>query len=194
MVKRLFAAAVFALLTAGAYAQLTVSAGFALSASGDVTVDGESTGISGDVGLGANIYFDYLLPISVPMSLGFELGYDLSVLNYDNAYGSTTENLSAVPLLLRVAYHFDLLSQLDLYLVGKIGYAIGEFTFSNIDNIGGFAIGIDAGAAYYFTSVFGIFGELGFDSYMLEGEGGYNNEKVKSPFNRFLTFGISTKF
>jgi hypothetical protein len=188
MVKRLFMVATFALLTAGAYAQVTISGGFALSGTNDIKLDGKSMDISGDVGLGGNIYFDYLLPISIPMSLGFEIGVDRAVLKSD----STTEVLSAFPLLLRVAYHFDLLSQLDLYLVGKIGYAIGEFTLSQIDNIGGLAIGIDAGAAYYFTPVFGIFGEVGFDSYMLEAK--VFGQKLTAPFNRFLTAGISLKF
>jgi hypothetical protein len=194
--KRVFMLMVFALLStvfaAGVFAQVTVSGGLALSTTDSVTVSGMGdTGIEGGVGLGFNIYADYLLPVGIPLSLGFELGYDASKLKF----GSAEETLGAIPLLLRAAYHFDLMSNLDLYLVGKIGYAIGNYSGSGLEDIGGFAFGFDVGAAYYFTPVVGVFAEAGFDDYALEANiKGYTDAKVKAAFFRFVTFGISTKF
>jgi hypothetical protein len=211
MVKRLFAAAAFALLTAGAYAQVTVSAGFALSSTNSASVsysgrtyDGN---IEAEVGLGGNIYADYLLPIGIPLSLGFEFGVDGSKFTIKEGLQSWNESMTAIPLLLRAAYHFDLMSKLDLYLVGKLGYAIGVWegdyktmiTNNNgtVGNVGGFAFGIDVGASYYFTQLAGAFIEAGFDDYMLEAKG-TNGSGVsytfKAPFYRFLTLGISLKF
>jgi opacity protein-like surface antigen len=192
--KRVFMVMALALLStvfaAGAFAQVTISGGLALSTTDSVSVSGQDTDIEGGVGLGFNIYADYLLPIGIPLSLGFELGYDASKLKYAGA----EETLGAIPLLLRAAYHFDLMSNLDLYLVAKIGYAIGTYSGSGLDEIGGFAFGFDVGAAYYFTPVIGIFAEAGFDDYALEANiKDYSAAKVKAAFFRFVTFGISTK-
>jgi hypothetical protein len=189
-IKAGFFALLFAGLTAGAYAQITVSAGFALSY---MSAEGEldNTTVTGDIGVGGNVYFDYLLPINIPLSLGFEIGVDTSSLGDDQAM--------AVPLLLRAAYHFDLFPKLDLYAVGKIGYAIGSIISGTsaeyFDSAGGFAFGIDAGIAYYFTSHLGLFGEVGFDDYMINSK--FNifgtSYSVKTPFYRFVTLGVSFK-
>jgi hypothetical protein len=99
---------------------------------------------------------------------------------------------AVVPILLRVAYHFDLFPKLDLYLVGKIGGAIGTITsgpdVTSFDSAKGFAFGIDIGTACRLTPVFGLFGETGFDSYMIESKFTYSNSyTVDTPFYRFLT-------
>jgi opacity protein-like surface antigen len=220
--KRIILGLVFALLStvfaAGVFAQVTISGGFALSSIKGITVDvnGQSSGsvdIEPETGIGGNIYLDYLLPVGIPLSLGVEVGYDtgkftLKAPNYDGV-GTRTydETMSVVPLLVRAAYHFDLVSKLDLYIVGKIGYAIGFWSGAFHDtsgfsgDIGGLAFGFDAGVAYYLTPVFGLFAEAGFDDYMLETEFtehivGIGDLKytLKAPFNRFVTVGISTKF
>ena len=192
MLKRNLVLAVLlsAACVTGAFAQVTVSGGFALSTTNSVTVEGFDSGIEGDVGVGANIYADFLLPIGVPLSLGFELGYDVSKLKL----GLAEETLGAVPLLLRAAYHFDLMANLDLYVVGKIGYAVGTYSGSGLEDIGGVAFGFDVGAAYYFTPTVGVFAEGGFDDYALEAKiAGFSDSKVKASFFRFLTAGISLK-
>jgi hypothetical protein len=178
----------------GAYAQITVSGGLALS-----RVDAEAQGrtYTGEMGIGGNVYLDYLLPISIPLSLGAEIGVDRSTVGD----GFVEDTVVAVPLLLRLAYHFDLFPKLDLYVVGKLGYAIGTITSGPdepyLDSAGGFAIGIDAGAAYYFTPIVGVFAEVGVDDYMVEAKAttdwGYSFT-VDTPFYRFLTFGLSLKF
>jgi hypothetical protein len=105
----------------------------------------------------------------------------------------------AVPILLRAAYHFDLLPKLDLYAVGKLGYALGFVTAGTLqqyfDSAGGFAIGIDAGAAYYFASAFGAFIEVGFDDYTIESNfsNGSYSQTISTPFSRFFTIGLSFK-
>jgi hypothetical protein len=109
-------------------------------------------------------------------------------------------------MLVRAAYHFDLMPKLDLYLVGKIGYVPGIWTGVAKDDlesggvtvgaIGGFGFGFDAGVAYYFNSKFGLFGEGGFDAYLLRSKmtDGNDSATLKAPFYRFLTIGISGKF
>jgi hypothetical protein len=198
---------VSALCVTGAFAQVTMSAGMALSAVKDFAIDGETgegegvrTTMQAENGWGGNLLIDYLLPIGIPLSLGFELGVNSSVFRvtkyetveipgYSGPQGwveETTEetvtkwedSILAIPLLARVAYHFDLLPKLDLYIVGKIGYVLGfwsgdykkweESYDSKIDPVGGLGFGFDAGAAYYFSPRFGVFAEVGFDRYMLK--------------------------
>jgi hypothetical protein len=164
------------------------SGGFAVS-SMEAKAGGNS--VDGDIGFGGNIFVDYLLPISVPLSLGFEVGYDTASVE-ESGYEITGY---AIPLLLRVAYHFDLMANLDLYLVGKVGYVLGggedSYGFSESD-INGLGFGVDVGAAYYFTPRIGVFGEAGFERYSLEKEvSGY---KYEFPFSRFIIIGLSAKF
>jgi hypothetical protein len=210
MTKGFLRTAVFALLfaglAAGAAAQVTISGGFALSSINNIRITGQDQPpIDTHVGIGGNVYVDYLLPISIPLSLGAEIGFDGASFTIDDYYNET---ILAIPLLLRAAYHFDLFPKLDLYLVGKIGMAFGIWTGDNrdmldstpgftVDPILGFAFGFDIGAAYYFTPRFGIFGEAGFDDYLLKTKITDSDNwtvTLHAPFNRFLTFGISTKF
>jgi hypothetical protein len=165
------------------YAQVTVSGGFALSS----LSDGSET----EIGVGGNVLVDYLLPVNVPMSLGFEAGLDAAIWKetryrgYDGGGNPTDqyvteETVMVIPLLARVAYHFDLMPRLDLYVVGKIGCAF-DFWEGEIGEEAYFSYGFDVGAAYYLSSTFGIFAEAGYDRY-----GDW--------FTRFLTVGVSVKF
>jgi hypothetical protein len=163
----------------------------------------------GEMTFGGNVYFDYLLPINIPLSLGFEVGADWAYLFFDfdsSIWGrdveSDTDVVTAVPLLLRVAYHLDLFPKLDLYLVGKIGYALGVVSEAYEsqrhigDSVGGIAFGFDIGVAYYFASVFGLFIEGGFDDYDLRAK--FLNDPDEPvfniPFYRFVTAGISFRW
>jgi hypothetical protein len=204
-----------ALILAGAtgtFAQFTVGGGFALSAT-DVSVSGLASTfganpkVESDAGFGGTLYLDYLLPVGIPVSVGAELSVLSAKFKTDAAYlGTFKDTVTAVPLLIRVAYHFDFVPILDLYVVGKIGGAFGswEGSFKSeatklalaIDDPGGFAIGIDVGAAYYFTSMFGVFAELGVDHYGLEAGafGSGISATLEAPFTRFLVFGANLKF
>jgi opacity protein-like surface antigen len=206
--KRIFMVMVFALLStvfaAGVFAQVTVSGGFALSSIDSIEIKNYgSIDIDTEMGIGGNIYADYLLPVSIPLSLGAEIGIDsgkFSLKGQADDGGDTNETMTVVPLLLRAAYHFDLMANLDLYVVGKIGYAIGfwsgDFYDNNaksyVDDIGGIAFGFDVGAAYYFTPTLGAFAEVGFDDYALKTK--IQSATLEAPFKRFVTFGISAKF
>jgi hypothetical protein len=187
---------VFAGIAEGAFAQVTISGGFALSSmEAKVKYGGSSTTYDGDVGVGGNIYADYLLPISVPLSLGLEIGVDTASVSE----GGNKITGTVIPLLLRAAYHFDLMPKLDLYGVGKIGVAVGSAKGDGFDDQDGFVgvgFGFDIGAAYYFIPRFGIFVEAGFDRYNLKKEVSISGQDVtvEAPFNRFFTIGISTKF
>jgi hypothetical protein len=196
-------AALSAVCAATSFAQVTVSGGFAISSVKDIkVVGGGNPSIDSETGIGGNLFVDYLLPISIPLSLGFELGVDGAKFTIEN---DGEESMTAIPLLLRAAWHFDLLPKLDLYLVGKIGYVIGVWEgdvkdelekYYSIDDVGGVGFGFDLGVAYYPSSKFGVFAEVGFDEYALETKitGGGDSLTLKAPFNRFLTFGISGKF
>jgi hypothetical protein len=186
--RAVFLAALTSLSISGLYAQITISGGFALST---MAAKG-SPGVEGSVGIGGNIYLDYLLPINIPLSLGVEVGADSASLTFQGE----EDKVLAIPLLVRAAYHFDFFPKLDFYLVGKLGYTFGFLTSGpdkdGFDRAGGVAFGVDAGAAYYFTSVLGVFAEVGFDGYMAKSKfsGGFT---VDTPFYRFLTLGISFK-
>jgi hypothetical protein len=188
----------------GAFAQITLSGGLAVSAVPDVEFSGWPLDSESTAGIGFNLLVDYLLPIGVPLSLGGEIGVDGATVTIED-YGE--ETIVAFPLLLRVAYHFDLMPKLDLYVVGKIGYVpavwegsqkdrIEKLDGGTVGNVGGLGFGFDAGAAYYFNSRVGAFGELGVDGYMLESKLSATGEsgKFKASFFRFLTIGVSVKF
>ena len=208
MAKKIALALIAAFAVAGAAsAQITVSGGFALSSA---TVEGFGWSEDSEVGIGGNIYLDYLLPIGVPLSLGAEVGVDTA--EWPEGRGTTG---IAIPLLLRAAYHFDLHPRLDLYLVGKIGYVIGAVSGGNIEDVkksgytvnamGGIGFGADLGIAFYFSPVVGLFAEAGFDryngAYTVSGSentgGGATinfSDTASVAFNRFLTAGLSFKF
>ncbi|GHV90327.1 hypothetical protein AGMMS50268_08300 [Spirochaetia bacterium] len=206
MIKKPVLLVIAAFAVAGAVsAQVTISGGFVLSSA----EDDYSIGYSGkDVGFGGNVSFDYLLPIGIPLSLGAEVGVHSAI------FEKVVTKALVIPLLLRVGYHLDLIDNLDLYAVGKIGYVIPALTYSytksfsgnsgnninvNEDEKGGLGIGIDIGAAYYFTPRIGVFAEVGFDVYnvSLEMSGSDNytsyNETIDIKFTQFLTAGISIK-
>jgi hypothetical protein len=209
--------ALFIALAVGVSAQVTISGGFALSSMEyKVVIPGGDTEFGGsDIGFGGNVYVDYLLPIGIPLSLGFEGGIDTAKVDaeweweedkYDS--GGTvivgTETITekskitgyTIPLLARVAYHFDLMANLDLYLVGKVGYVLGweEDEGVTLDGYGGIGFGADVGAAFYFTPRLGVFAEGGFDRYNLKREEDVEYFELQMPFSRFFTVGISTKF
>jgi hypothetical protein len=182
-------AALFTALAAGASAQVTISGGFAVS-----SMEADIGGLSfdGDIGIGGNIFVDYLLPIGLPLSLGFEVGYDTATID-DDAYGKLSGY--AIPLLARAAYHFDLMANLDLYVVGKLGYVLGSgedaYGYSE-DGINGLGFGFDVGAAYYFSPRIGFFAEAGFEQYGLEKV--INGVDWEVAFSRFVIVGLSAKF
>jgi hypothetical protein len=186
-------AALFTGLVAAASAQVTVSGGFAVSS---VELTGGVVEVESEIGFGGNIFVDYLLPIGIPLSLGFEAGYDTASLKSDEYDFKITGY--AIPLLARVAYHFDLMANLDLYLVGKVGYVLGGATQeyggdkTTEDGINSIGFGFDVGAAYYFNSRIGIFAEAGFERYNLEKD--FYGLTYEFPFSRFVIVGISAKF
>jgi hypothetical protein len=198
MARKIVLAVIAAFVVAGAAnAQITISGGIALSGA-----EMDVTGYEGEVGIGGNIYLDYLLPIGIPLSLGVEVGVDTSTFPYDGG----EDTAIAIPLLLRAAYHFDLAAKLDLYLVGKIGYAFGDVSGDSIDEAerygatidveGGIGYGIDVGVAFYFTSLVGVFAEAGFDQYngKYTVKSGNQSDSTDVTFNRFFTAGLSIKF
>jgi hypothetical protein len=202
--------------TEAAYGQMTVSGGFALS----TTATDPDVVVTGVIGAGGNISLDWLLPIGIPVSLGFEAGFNSSAFRYEeDGFSIRDDSISAIPLLFRAVYHFDISPKIDPYLVGKIGYVFGIwqgvteiyrevledwgysqswYEFSQIS--GGLGFGFDLGVAYYFTANVGLFAESGFDRYMLSivlkaHEGYYRGitTALDAHVYRFLTLGLSLK-
>jgi hypothetical protein len=199
MAKKILLATVMVFaMGVAASAQITISGGAALS-----SAEVDATGYDGEIGVGGNVYIDYILPISVPLSLGLEFGVDTSTFDKDDPRNEVTA--LAIPILLRAAWHFDLHPRFDLYLVGKIGYVIGNATGPyidtrkdagvNIKTAGGVGVGFDIGAAFYFTPYAGVFAEAGFDRYEGGLKGTYQgvSETVDIMFSRFFTAGLSLK-
>jgi hypothetical protein len=190
-------------------ANFIIGGGLALSATEAKSwMSSTTTYYTSDGGFGVNAYIDYMLPISIPLSLGVEIGSHGSSFSNPNQYGGSTEDtVTAIPLLLRAAYHFDLNPKLDLYLVGKIGYVPGAWEGGmkkmaegygcTTENPGGMGLGLDVGAAWYFTEKLGIFAELGFDRYELSANindsDGSLVALVETPFSRVFTLGLSVK-
>ncbi|MDR2842060.1 MAG: hypothetical protein LBV52_02540 [Spirochaetaceae bacterium] len=204
--KFFFRAAIFVIFTAvtipEVFAQLTISGGFALSGF-VMKLDDESSSAATGTGIGGNVYFDYLLPSDVPISLGFEIGVDTAP--FTNLMPSLvlyTDTVIAIPLLFRIACHFNLMPKLDLYVVGKIGVALsfwyGELydyakQYGDAEPPFGVGLGFDLGTAFYFSSHFGFFVEGGYDRYNLSTK--FTDETNRSwdldiPISRGLTFGI----
>jgi hypothetical protein len=192
MAKRFVRVAALVLLfvgfTAGAYAQITIHGGLALST---MEVKAGSETLKGDVGIGGNVSVDYLLKTKIPLSVGGEIGADSASVST----GGSKNTVTAIPILARVAYHFKLPPpKLDLYVLGKLGYAVGTLKgdqLKNLDNPSGFGFGFDLGAAYYFTKKIGAFAEVGFDRYLLKSK--VEGETIDLPLTRFLTAGVSVK-
>jgi hypothetical protein len=187
---------------AGAFAQgkpkaVTIGAGFALSSRAEIEVMGYTMADSA-IGAGASVFGDFRLPIGVPLSLGLELGYSVSKIEVSPMMGGKDGDISVIPILLRVGYHFNLMTNLDLYLVGKIGYAAGNVDMGSgsSESMSGLAFGFDVGAAYYFIPSVGVFLEGGFDRYGLETDVnmGGTEVTVEAPFTHFLTLGVAFRF
>jgi hypothetical protein len=210
IVRTMIAMLLSIMCAVGVFAQITISGGAAMSVLGSLKTPGYGDfDTHATVDLGGNVYLDYFLPIDIPLSLGIETGVDISGISIrlDTTF---SETIMVIPILIRAAYHFDLFSKLDLYLLGKIGYVFGEWkggfkdylekqekiTFGAVPS--GMAFAFDLGAAYYFTSVFGIFVEGGFDHYGLtikgKKEGSSDVLEFETQLKRFLTAGLSIKF
>jgi hypothetical protein len=201
--KKLFAVLTMGVIIAsGVFAQITIGGGFSIS-SGDVKISGDlDATLEGKGGFGGNFYLDYLLPISFPLSVGVEIGIEGKSV-YDSGNKDT---FTAGPILARVGYHFAPIPNLDLYVLGKIGFVFGNWSgdyYDYIDDLGadiddpnGFAFGFDVGAAYYFTPHVGAFAEIGFDDYALKTEASLGSYSVtgEAPFYKFLTVGVAYKF
>ncbi|MDR1785852.1 MAG: hypothetical protein LBR23_05230 [Spirochaetaceae bacterium] len=112
------------------------------------------------------------------MTAGLETGYDFATVGIGSdfaASGKSDAALGLIPIFLRIGYHPDLgIKNLDIYALGKAGYAIGFWTGDITDsktitlsNPMGFAFGFDLGARYFFTRNLGVFVEVGFERYVL---------------------------
>ncbi|MDR0639074.1 MAG: porin family protein [Spirochaetaceae bacterium] len=194
----------------GKASRVTAGLGLALSSAEDIKLkNGGLFDAKFDVGggFGFNVFVDYLLPVGVPVSLGAEFGVHGA--SFETKGTTLEDTITAIPLLLRAAYHFAPAPKVDLYIVGKLGYVFAawkgdardmmEDDFeAKVDDVGGVGFGFDLGAVYSFNERFGLFAELGFDRYALETKiknSDYDiSMTLEAPFTRFLIFGVNAKF
>ena len=120
--------------------------------------------------IGATIGIDYALPINFALTVGGEAGFAFPTSTYYNSgYGSRdTMRQIAIPIMVRAAWHPNFeVPNLDVYAIIKLGMAIGLLTNKPEYYKGrsGFAGGGNVGVRYFFGPKFGLFGELGWDSY-----------------------------
>ena len=194
----------------GKASRVTAGLGLALSSAEDIKLkSGGLFDAKFDVGggFGFNVFVDYLLPVSVPVSLGAEFGVHGA--SFEIKHTTYEDTITAIPLLLRAAYHFAPAPKVDLYIVGKLGYVFATWKGdardmmeddydAKVDDVGGVGFGFDLGVVYSLNERFGLFAELGFDHYSLETKiknSDYDiSMTLEVPFTRFLTFGVNAKF
>lgn len=123
--------------------------------------------------MGYGLIFDYQsATFNDTYTQTVETGFDpntgmptFSTASYTDKFAVTLITIAA-----RVTYHFSAGSNFDPYIGATIGYVTGSFTFSSSNPDGGdlsvsgtgIALGIQAGARYYFSSHIGAFGELAY--------------------------------
>ena len=148
---------------------------------------GLSTGL---VVLGPTVAVDYALPI--PLMVGLESG----VIFITQAYTPTL-----VPIFARVSWHPNFeVKNLDTYLRFKMGgnFAFGDTFSSGGKWSGGFCVGVNVGARYFFTDSIGVFGELGYDGYAIrykwEGSGLYRGSTSVGAGYAYTVFHTGVTF
>jgi hypothetical protein len=139
---------------------------------------------------GLTLAIDYTLPLNC-ITIGVESGLS-------NLQAGGT--LALIPVMGRLGYHPDLgVNNLDLYGLLKIGFAIGWISFgSYADYQNVFSFGFGLGGRYFFGKVFGVFAELGIDSYFFDIISSYENSdyywKDELTGKKIFTGGIIFKF
>jgi hypothetical protein len=146
-----------------------LSSGFAV---GNVTAGGTSKAL-----FGFSVVGDFALPV-FGLTVGIETGF---------LYGKILDTgISGIPIITRIGYHPDLgVYGLDIYPLGKIGFA---FSFVEDESAVGFGLGLGLGGRYFVTNIFGLFIELGFDSYF------FNKYGVSWTGRKFVTTGVTFRF
>jgi len=143
---------------------------------------------SGDFNIwGLTLALDYTLQfncITIGIESGFSSGSGVDKRDYEGYLGF-------FPVMGRLGYHPDLgVNNLDVYGLFKIGFAIGSFYSNKVeedDNY--FSIGFGLGGRYFFGKVFGVFAELGIDSYLFD-----SNDYDIITVYKIYTVGIIFKF
>jgi hypothetical protein len=130
---------------------------------------------------GLSVIGDYALPW-FGLTAGVETGY----LRASYAGGGAA---TQIPIISRVGYHPDWgVNNLDVYALFKLGFAFG---FSGDDDDSdsklGFGFGFDIGGRYFFINNFGVFTEIGIDSYSFS----YSGFKITA--NKYWTIGVTYK-
>jgi hypothetical protein len=152
---------------------------------------------------GGSISGDYMMPFSfLSMSIGGEIGIAGSSIDEDYGYGDDL-GVGVVPIMLRVGWHPNWgISNLDTYVVTKIGGAFGFWTGDDADDEhwdlkvpGGFAFGISAGGRYFFNNTFGVFAELGWERYWMQCKSKHHNNwgwnwDVDFDFDAYKVFSL----
>jgi len=154
------------------------------------------------IGFGAVAAIDWALPLPLPLTVGLESGAMFLPSRYSSGY----EAMIAVPLIARIAWHFDLgISnlKLDPYILLKVGYALGFVTNprpnETYEMASGIIYGFNVGARWFFSDSFGIFLEAGYeyDTYTYKSKytsGYYTYNYTNYQYtNRFATLGVTFK-
>ena len=130
-----------------------------------------------NLGIGLNSYYSGGIPLSASFEYGItediSIGGMLDYLNYNYGYVGYSYSFSALYFGGRGSYHFNRLLNLrdqnwDLYVGASLGYRSFSWSDNTFNGTGlgnaygsGVFLGIHAGAKYYFSPKFGVFGELG---------------------------------
>jgi hypothetical protein len=211
--KKLFIAAiaVFAFGTANAQTNqkgsmtLDLVGGFSIGSGKDKVSD--YTEKYTVVGVNYGLDFQYGLAENFSAGLGLELGSsvfspkDLSSSAYADNYDVT---MSTFKVSLEGRYYFINNEKLNVFAGPDLGYMTGKdklSVFSSTYSIGeetkysGMTLGLTAGMHYYFTDVFGITAQLGYDSNSAKSKETADMVSYKRNFGGVkLGAGVSFKF
>jgi hypothetical protein len=134
------------------------------------------TGYTSNFPVNPTLIYDYALTNKLGIgNIGIGLMVSYASSKYNDGYGDTY-NYSGVLAGVRGTYHFILtkIDKLDPYAGVMFGYIFtsssnngGYDLYGTPGKTGGFQPGIFAGAHYYFSPVFGVTGELGYNGFSI---------------------------
>ncbi|MDR3324823.1 MAG: hypothetical protein LBS82_02380 [Spirochaetaceae bacterium] len=133
---------------------------------------------------GASLALDYaLFPV---LSVGFEGGA--------HVVGDGDGRFATMPVLARLGVHLGFaFERFDVYAVFKFGYAFGASSGAAAYGgvLSGLVVGADLGLSYFFTGVFGVFFEGGYERFTLARDG-YGRDGVFA--DKYASAGVAFKF
>lgn len=209
--KKLFIAAVAVLAFGTAKAQTNQKGTMAIDLVGGFSfgsgTDKDSSGSLkyGVAGANYGLDFQYGLAESFSAGIGLELGSSIfTPKDLSSSYGGSFDTtMSTFKVSLKGRYYFINGDKLNVFAGPNLGYLSGKDKLSALASSYGFeqtkysglSVGLTAGMHYYFTDMFGITAQLGYDSNMTNSKATASMDSYKRNFGGMkIGGGVSFKF